>query len=55
MGTYMLTWGLMPLGALPMGIIADRIGIQASTIGGASISIALTALLAYRNRAILEL
>ena len=26
MGAYMLTWGLMPLGSLPMGMVGDRIG-----------------------------
>jgi predicted MFS family arabinose efflux permease len=55
MGTYMLTWGLMPIGALPMGIAADRIGIQASTIGGAVIVIALTLLLAIRNPVLIDL
>lgn len=53
MGTYMLTWGLMPLGALPMGIIADHVGIQIATATGAAVSITLTLLLAFRNRAIL--
>lgn len=50
MGTYMLTWGLMPLGALPMGFAADHVGIQASTIGGTAVCLALVGLLAYRNR-----
>jgi predicted MFS family arabinose efflux permease len=49
-GAYMLTWGLMPLGALPMGVIADRIGIQAATILGTTISVLLVVLLVYRNR-----
>lgn len=55
MGTYMLTWGLMPLGALPMGLAADKIGIQASTIGGAAIVITLTLLLAFRNKVLVDL
>lgn len=55
MGTYMLTWGLMPLGALPLGIAADHIGIQAATIGGATIAAALTALLAHRNRVLIKI
>lgn len=55
MGTYMLTWGLMPLGALPLGLIADQIGIQAATIAGAAVTIALTILVAFKNRAILRL
>ena len=32
MSIYMLNWGLIPLGALPAGIVADIIGAQ-STIG----------------------
>jgi hypothetical protein len=27
MSVYMMTWGLMPLGTLPAGAIADRIGV----------------------------
>jgi predicted MFS family arabinose efflux permease len=55
MGTYMLTWGLMPLGALPMGLAADAIGIQASTIGGAALVVLFTLLLASRNGTLLDL
>lgn len=55
MGTYMLTWGLMPLGALPLGLFADRFGIQAATITGAITAIALTLLVALKNRTILSL
>jgi predicted MFS family arabinose efflux permease len=55
MGTYMLTWGLMPLGALPLGILADAIGIQVTTVAGAMITIALTIAATLRNRSILEL
>jgi len=36
MSIYMLNWGLIPLGALPAGIVADIIGAQ-STIGILSI------------------
>ena len=36
MSIYMLNWGLIPLGALPAGILADIIGAQ-STIGILSI------------------
>ena len=45
MGAYMLTWGLMPLGALPMGMIADRIGTPVAVAGGAIISAVLTGIL----------
>ena len=35
MGIYNMTWGLMPLGALPAGFFADRIGAPAVlTVGG---------------------
>lgn len=55
MGAYMLTWGLMPLGASPMGLLADHIGIRITTALGASIGIALTALLAWRTRELFDL
>jgi hypothetical protein len=55
MGTYMLTWGLMPLSALPMGLAAEAIGIQASTVVGAGFVVVFTLLLAYRNRVLLRL
>ena len=45
MGAYMLTWGLMPLGSLPMGVIADRIGTPAAVAGGAVISSVLAGIL----------
>jgi MFS family permease len=45
MGAYMLTWGLMPLGSLPMGMIADRIGTPAAVAGGAVISSLLAGIL----------
>ena len=51
----MLTWGLMPLGALPLGLVADQIGIRAATIAGAAITIALTILLSIKNREIFRL
>ncbi len=44
-GIYMLTWGLMPLGAMPMGILGASIGIPASVALGATLSVlAVTAL-----------
>jgi MFS family permease len=45
MGAYMLTWGLMPLGALPMGVLGDRVGITISVAAGAIASSTLAALL----------
>lgn len=37
MGTYLLTWGLMPLGALWMGPLAQAIGIRTTTMIGAGL------------------
>ncbi len=51
MGAYMLTWGLMPLGAAPMGLVADRFGAPVAVAGGAVISSGLAAMLAVRSRA----
>ncbi|MFT4037816.1 MAG: MFS transporter [Thermomicrobiales bacterium] len=55
MGAYMLTWGLMPLGALPMGLAADRFGVQAAVAGGAIISTVLTAILGLASPAVREI
>jgi MFS family permease len=37
MGTYLLTWGLMPLGALWMGAVAEATDIRVATIAGGAI------------------
>jgi predicted MFS family arabinose efflux permease len=55
MGAYMLTWGLMPLGALPMGIVADRFGTPVAVAAGAIVSSALTAILGLTSPALREL
>jgi predicted MFS family arabinose efflux permease len=52
MGAYMLTWGLMPLGSLPMGMIADRIGTPAAVAGGAVISSVLAGILGLTSSAV---
>ena len=44
MSIYMLNWGLIPLGALPAGIVADIIGAQ-STIGILSILLIISSTL----------
>ena len=44
MSIYMLNWGLIPLGALPAGIVADIIGAQ-STIGILSILLLISSAL----------
>jgi hypothetical protein len=55
MGAYMLTWGLMPLGALPMGLAADRFGVQIAVAGGAVISTVVTAALGLTSPEVREI
>ncbi|CAN5775866.1 MFS transporter [soil metagenome] len=38
-GIYMLTWGLMPLGAMPMGILGASIGIPSAVAIGAILAV----------------
>jgi MFS family permease len=52
MGVYMLTYGLMPVGALPMGIVAGWVGAPAAVAGGAMLAAALVLLLALRSDAL---
>ncbi len=52
MGAYLLTWGLMPLGALPMGLLAGAIGVPLAIAGEAVVCLALTAWLALSSRAL---
>jgi predicted MFS family arabinose efflux permease len=54
MGAYMLTWGLMPLGALPMGLLAARIGTPGAVAAGAILSSVCAALLGYFSPALRE-
>ena len=54
MGAYMLTWGLMPLGALPMGILAAKVGTPAAVAAGATLSSLSAALLGYFSPALRE-
>jgi hypothetical protein len=55
MAAYVLTWGLMPLGAMPMGIAADRFGTPAAVAAGAILSSTFAAALGVRSRALREL
>jgi MFS family permease len=52
MATYMMTFGLLPLGALPMGMLADSIGIQLSVALGAALCILLITTIAVRSKAL---
>lgn len=49
MSAYFLTFGLMPLGALPMGLIAGQFGTPLAVGGGAVISSVLVALLVLKS------
>lgn len=55
MGVYMLTWGLMPVGALPMGIAANIFGAPIAVASGALISSALATVLLVRSRTLRRL
>jgi MFS family permease len=45
MSAYFLTWGLMPIGALPMGLVADQFGTRVAIGAGALLSSLLIGLL----------
>lgn len=55
MAAYLLTFGLMPLGAMPMGIVADQVSTQVAVAGGAILSSLLAALIGLRSRALREI
>jgi hypothetical protein len=48
-GVYLITFGLMPLGGLPMGIVAELWGAPLAVAAGAVLSSLLTAVLALRS------
>ena len=48
-GVYMISFGLMPLGGLPMGIVAEIWGAPLAVAGGAVLSSVFTAILALRS------
>ena len=45
MSVFMLTWGLMPLGVLPAGLLADWAGVQVSLAVMAALLVAVTGLI----------
>jgi MFS family permease len=55
MGAYMLTWGFMPLGSLPMGMLADRVGTPTAVAAGAIISTVLAAAYGIRSPVLRDL
>lgn len=55
MGTYVLTWGLMPLGAMPMGIMADHFGTPTAVASGAIVTCILATVIGITTPAIREI
>ena len=49
-GVYMIAWGLMPLGGLPMGVVAEIWGAPHAVAGGAILSSLFIAILAIRSK-----
>lgn len=49
-GVYMIAWGLMPLGGLPMGVAAELWGAPLAVAAGAVLSSLFVAILALRSR-----
>lgn len=49
MSVYMTTWGLLPLGALPQGILADHIGAPLVVAGAGLLSLLVIGVMAARN------
>lgn len=45
---YLLTWGMLPLGQLPLGALADRFGAPSATAIACAIALGIVALLALR-------
>lgn len=49
LSVYMLTWGLMPLGTLPLGVLADRWGASTAVAIGGGLCVLLVVALAARS------
>jgi len=50
MGTYILTWGLMPIGALWMGEVAEKWNVRVSTFIGGLICLLLVIILRLKSK-----
>jgi hypothetical protein len=55
MSVYMTTWGLMPLGALPQGVLADWFGAPVVMAGTGLLSALVVVLMVIRNPALRRL
>jgi hypothetical protein len=49
MSVYMMTWGLMPLGSLPQGVLADWLGAPAVALGTGLLSCLVVIIVAVRS------
>ena len=52
MSAYLLSFGLMPIGAMPMGFVADHLGTRAAVALGAILSSLFAAIVGSRSRAL---
>lgn len=52
LGVYLLTWGLLPVGTLPAGALADRHGAPAAVAGMSILALVLIVLTVLRFRAL---
>ena len=52
MSAYITTWGLIPIGTLPQGILVDRFGAPAVEAGAGALCCAIVAVLAARSPAL---
>jgi hypothetical protein len=50
MGTYLLTWGLMPVGSLWMGEVAELTDVRISTLLGALICLVAVVVLRLKSK-----
>lgn len=55
MSAYFLSFGLMPIGAMPMGFVADHLGTAAAVALGAMLSSILVAVAGLRSRALRDI
>jgi hypothetical protein len=55
MGAYMLTWGLMPLGAMPMGLVAGAVGAPIAVASGAALASLLVAIVGLTAKGLRDL
>jgi MFS family permease len=55
MSVYMTTWGLMPLGALPQGVLADWFGAPMVLAATGLLSVLIVVLMAVRNPTLRQL